>query len=169
MTRHTIHVVGVSAPNVWDVLESANRFGFEPVCVDNVGGADPELPALTAELDVTDRSVDFVIGTGSSIARRATAVATKAANWVNPVSLVDRPRRLRPRSNSRTASTSTRELSSGRKRVSGVSQMSIVPPPSDTTRQSGRSFTSDPVRRSRVKSRWVLGFSSVPVLLCCPV
>jgi sugar O-acyltransferase (sialic acid O-acetyltransferase NeuD family) len=89
MTSNTLRIVAVSAPYVWDVIESVARSGREPVCVDNIGGADTELPHLVAESTVSDRSEDFVLGTGSSEARRASAIATHAAGWSNPVSLVD--------------------------------------------------------------------------------
>jgi sugar O-acyltransferase (sialic acid O-acetyltransferase NeuD family) len=89
MTTQPLRIVAVSAPYVWDVIESATRSGREPVCVDNVGGADPDLPNLVAESTVSDRSVEFVLGTGSSEARRASAVATHLAGWSTPVSLVD--------------------------------------------------------------------------------
>jgi len=89
MTFHPLRIVAVSAPYVWDVIESVTRSGREPLCVDNVGGADPELPNLVAESTVSDRSVEFVLGTGSSEARRASAVATHASGWNNPASLVD--------------------------------------------------------------------------------
>ena len=89
MTTRPLRIVAVSAPYVWDVVESVTRSAREPLCVDNLGGADPELPQLVAESTVSDRSVDFVIGTGSSEARRASAVATHSAGWSNPISLVD--------------------------------------------------------------------------------
>jgi len=89
MTTDSLRIVAVSAPYVWDVIESVARSGREPLCVDNVGGADPELPNLVPESTVLDRSVEFVLGTGSSEARRASAVATHTAGWTNPVALVD--------------------------------------------------------------------------------
>jgi sugar O-acyltransferase (sialic acid O-acetyltransferase NeuD family) len=89
MTTDPLRIVAVSAPYVWDVIESVSRSGREPLCVDNVGGADPELPNLVSESTVVDRSVEFVLGTGSSEARRASSVATHAEKWTNPVALVD--------------------------------------------------------------------------------
>jgi sugar O-acyltransferase (sialic acid O-acetyltransferase NeuD family) len=89
MTFQPLRIVAVSAAYVWDVIESVMRFGREPLCVDNVGGADPALPNLVAESGVSDRSVEFVLGTGSSEARRASAIATHGAGWNNPVALVD--------------------------------------------------------------------------------
>ncbi|CAB4866891.1 unannotated protein [freshwater metagenome] len=89
MTTAYLRIVAVSAPYVWDVIESVTRAVRDPLCVDNVGGADSGLPNLTEESAVSDRSVEFVIGTGSSEARRASAVAAHAAGWSNPVSLVD--------------------------------------------------------------------------------
>jgi sugar O-acyltransferase (sialic acid O-acetyltransferase NeuD family) len=90
MTFQSLSIVAVSAQYVWDVIESAIRSGCDPVCVDNLGGADLALPNLTEESSVSDRSVAFAIGTGYSEARRATAVAVHAAGWTNPVSLVDK-------------------------------------------------------------------------------
>jgi hypothetical protein len=89
VTTQPVRIVAVSAPYVWDVIESVVRSGREPLCVDNVGAADPELPNLVPEFTVLDRSVEFVLGTGSSEARRASAVATHTAGWTNPVALVD--------------------------------------------------------------------------------
>jgi hypothetical protein len=40
------HVSGVASRYAWDVVETLWRTGVEPVCVDNVGGADPALPGL---------------------------------------------------------------------------------------------------------------------------
>ena len=89
MTTAPLRIVAVFAPYVWDVIESVTRAGRDPLCVDNVGGADFGLPNLTEESTVSDRSVEFVIGTGSAEARRASTVAAHAAGWSNPVSLVD--------------------------------------------------------------------------------
>jgi sugar O-acyltransferase (sialic acid O-acetyltransferase NeuD family) len=89
MTPRHLRIVAVSAPYVWDVIESVSRSGSEPFCVDNIGGADAELPNLVTESTISDRSVDFVLGTGSANARRASAVATHSAGWNNPVSLID--------------------------------------------------------------------------------
>ena len=60
MTFQPLRIVAVSARYVWDVIETVMRVGREPLCVDNVGGADPELPNLVAESGVSDRSVEFV-------------------------------------------------------------------------------------------------------------
>jgi len=89
MTFQPLSIVAVSAPYVWDVVETAARLGREPHCVDNTGDADLKLPSLVDESSVSDRSVEFVIGTGSAGARHATAVATKNAGWTDPTRLVD--------------------------------------------------------------------------------
>jgi sugar O-acyltransferase (sialic acid O-acetyltransferase NeuD family) len=89
MTFQPLSIVAVSAAYVWDVVETVIRLGREPHCVDNVGGADPKLPNLVAEASVSDRSVEFVIGTGSAGARHASAVATNNAGWTSPTHLVD--------------------------------------------------------------------------------
>lgn len=89
MTGRSLVILGVAAPYVWDVAESVARRGRHPVCVDNIGTANPELPGLTMESTVADRTVEFVLGTGSAAARRATASAAHQADWTNPISLVD--------------------------------------------------------------------------------
>lgn len=89
MTSNPLRIVAVSASYVWDVVESVTRLGRDVTSVDNFGGADPALPNLVNELDVSDRSVEFVIGPGSSETRRSSTVATHASGWSNPVSLVD--------------------------------------------------------------------------------
>jgi sugar O-acyltransferase (sialic acid O-acetyltransferase NeuD family) len=89
MRAKSLRIVGVSAGIAWDVVETANRVGLEVVCVDNVGGGDPELPNLVDESTITDRSGEFVVGVGSVEARRATVVATHEAGWSNPSALVD--------------------------------------------------------------------------------
>lgn len=85
----SMRIVAVAAPYVWDVVESVIRLGRQPICVDNVGSADSELPEYTAESTVVDRTVEFVLGTGSAGARSATAHAVHRSGWTNPVSLVD--------------------------------------------------------------------------------
>jgi acetyltransferase-like isoleucine patch superfamily enzyme len=90
MTFQPLSIVAVSAAYVWDVVETVIRLGREPHCVNNFGDADSSLPNLVDESSVSDRSVAFVIGTGYSEARRATAIAVHAAGWTNPVSLVDK-------------------------------------------------------------------------------
>jgi sugar O-acyltransferase (sialic acid O-acetyltransferase NeuD family) len=89
MTGPAVRIVGVAAGIVWDVVESLQRAGRDVVCVDNVGGADPDLPNLIDETQVTDRSDSFLVGVGSVEARRATAAAAKRSGWSNPTSLVD--------------------------------------------------------------------------------
>jgi sugar O-acyltransferase (sialic acid O-acetyltransferase NeuD family) len=89
MTDSAVRIVGVAAGIVWDILESLRRAGRDVVCVDNVGGADPDLPNLVDETNATDRSRDFLVGVGSVEARRATAAATQHSGWSNPTSLVD--------------------------------------------------------------------------------
>jgi sugar O-acyltransferase (sialic acid O-acetyltransferase NeuD family) len=85
----SLHVIGVAAGIVWDVVESAQRAGLSVVCVDNVGGADPELPNLVEEATLTDRSGGFAVGVGLVEPRRATAVAAHHTGWSNPLTLVD--------------------------------------------------------------------------------
>ena len=89
MSAHPLSIFGVASSYVGDVAESITRLGRNPICVDNVGAADPELPGLTPELTVIDRTVEFVLGTGSAGARKGTADAAYGAGWINPVSLID--------------------------------------------------------------------------------
>jgi sugar O-acyltransferase (sialic acid O-acetyltransferase NeuD family) len=89
MTATTLRIVAVSASYVWDVIESVTRIGRDPMSVDNYGGADPGLPNLVDESNISDRSDDFVLGVGSSDARHASAVAAHSAGWAKPVTLVD--------------------------------------------------------------------------------
>lgn len=85
----SLHIIGVAAGIAWDVVEAAQRAGLSVVCVDNVGGADPELPNLVEESTLTDRSGGFAVGVGSVEPRRATVVAACRAGWSKPVTLVD--------------------------------------------------------------------------------
>lgn len=85
----SLHIIGVAAGIAWDVVESAQRAGLNVVCVDNVGGADPELPNLVDESALTDHSGGFAVGVGSVGPRRATAAAAHRTGWSNPVALVD--------------------------------------------------------------------------------
>jgi sugar O-acyltransferase (sialic acid O-acetyltransferase NeuD family) len=89
VTGPAIHIVGVAAGIVWDVVESIQRAGRDVICVDNVSGADPDLPNLVDESSVSDRSAEFVVGIGSVDARHATVGAVHGAGWSSPISLVD--------------------------------------------------------------------------------
>jgi sugar O-acyltransferase (sialic acid O-acetyltransferase NeuD family) len=89
MSDSSLRIVGVAAPYVWDIAQSAARAGRQPICVDNVGTADSELPGYIVESAVVDRTVEFALGTGSAEARKATADAASRSGWTNPVSLCD--------------------------------------------------------------------------------
>ena len=89
MSAHPLTIFGVASSYVGDVTESVIRLGRNPICVDNLGAADPELPGLTMESTVIDRTVEFVLGTGSAAARKGTADAAFRSGWTNPISLID--------------------------------------------------------------------------------
>jgi sugar O-acyltransferase (sialic acid O-acetyltransferase NeuD family) len=77
-------VYAVASPYAWDVVESCWRAGSDPVCVDNVGTADPDLP-LRADAS----PAPFVIGLSSAGGRFAAAQAAQADGFDDPVTLVD--------------------------------------------------------------------------------
>lgn len=79
-------VFAVASRYAWDVVESCWREGREPRCVDNVGGADPELPMR----DSGAGPAPFVLGLSSADGRWAAAAAAKQAGFEDPVTLVDR-------------------------------------------------------------------------------
>ena len=77
-------VYAVASPYAWDVVESCWRAGFDPVCVDNIGGADPELPLRDAAAPAP-----FVIGLSSAGGRLAAAKAAQVNGFDDPLTLVD--------------------------------------------------------------------------------
>jgi sugar O-acyltransferase (sialic acid O-acetyltransferase NeuD family) len=64
----TTVVFGVATPYAWEVVETLWRQGREPVCVDNVGGADPGLPGLRTTPG-PDAGDEVVVGPSSPQAR----------------------------------------------------------------------------------------------------
>lgn len=80
-----ITVYGVATPYAWEVVETAWRAGLEPVCVDNYGGADDRLPALTTE----PPAGPFVLGLAAAQHRAAGAHRAWAAGLTEPVALAD--------------------------------------------------------------------------------
>src|SRR6185369_13191291 len=78
-------VYAVASRYAWDVVESCWRADREPVCIDNVGGADPELPNLSR----TGASGGFVLGLSSAGGRLSAARAALEAGFDDPVVLVD--------------------------------------------------------------------------------
>lgn len=78
-------IFAVGSPYAWDVVESVRRTGAEPVCVDNVGGADPRLPGLTR----TAAPGRFVLGLSSAEHRPAAARAAREDGLDDPAVLVD--------------------------------------------------------------------------------
>lgn len=78
-------IFAVGSPYAWDVVESVRRTGAEPICVDNVGGADPRLPGLTS----TPPAGPFVLGLSSAEHRPAAARAARDGGLDEPSVLVD--------------------------------------------------------------------------------
>jgi sugar O-acyltransferase (sialic acid O-acetyltransferase NeuD family) len=78
-------VYAVASPYAWDVVESCWRADLEPVCIDNIGGADPELPNLRLD----GQGGRFVLGLSSADGRLAAARAAAEAGFDDPVVLID--------------------------------------------------------------------------------
>lgn len=90
MARPPLHVFAVASPYAWDVVESAQRGGWEPTAIDNVGDADPRLPGLRTPSDAREASAaDFVLGVSSAGSRARAAHAAHALGWSQPVVLQD--------------------------------------------------------------------------------
>jgi sugar O-acyltransferase (sialic acid O-acetyltransferase NeuD family) len=85
MPNPQLVVYAVASRYAWDVVESCWRAGLEPVCVDNLGGADPELPNLIHD----GPRGGFVIGLSSGDGRLAAARAAAAAGFDDPAVLID--------------------------------------------------------------------------------
>ncbi|MBW8751024.1 MAG: hypothetical protein JF565_06310 [Propionibacteriales bacterium] len=85
MSSRRLIVFAVGSPYAWDVVESVRRTGADPVCVDNLGGADPRLPGLTR----TAPAGPFVLGLSSAEHRPAAARAAREAGLDEPTVLVD--------------------------------------------------------------------------------
>lgn len=85
MTARLLQIFGVASPYAWDVVETARRAGHQPVCVDNVGGADPRLPGLTEQ----PLEGPFVLGLSSAEHRGRAALAARGAGLTEPTVLVD--------------------------------------------------------------------------------
>lgn len=86
MTLRTVSIFAVASPYAWDVVESVTRSGSSPVCLDNLGTADPRLPLVP--LDDALRG-EFVIGLASAHARALAAAAARAAGFDHPVAVAD--------------------------------------------------------------------------------
>jgi len=78
-------IFAVGSPYAWDVVESAHRNGDDPICVDNLGGADPRLPGLTRAAEPGP----FVLGLSSAEHRPAAARAAAESGLGDPAVLVD--------------------------------------------------------------------------------
>jgi len=85
MPNPQLVVYAVASRYAWEVVESCWRSGLEPRCVDNLGGADPELPNLG---DDAPRGA-FVIGLSSADGRLAAARAAAADGFDDPAVLID--------------------------------------------------------------------------------
>jgi sugar O-acyltransferase (sialic acid O-acetyltransferase NeuD family) len=77
-------VYAVASRYAWDVLESCWRAGLDPVCIDNVGGADPDLP-----LSDPGAPAPFVLGLSSAEGRLGAAREARLGGFDEPVTLVD--------------------------------------------------------------------------------
>jgi len=79
-------VYGAATSYAWEVVETLTRLGAESVtCVDNLGGADPELPGLAS--DLSGHVGNVTVGPASSRARAAASAAAYAsgARRMDPV------------------------------------------------------------------------------------
>src|SRR4051794_3247066 len=85
MSHRRLIVFAVGSPYAWDVVESVRRNGDEPVCVDNLGGADSRLPGLSRSTEPGP----FVLGLSSAEHRPAAARAAREAGLEEPAVLVD--------------------------------------------------------------------------------
>ncbi len=85
MSSSPLVVYAVASRYAWDVVESCWRAERDPICIDNLGGADPELPSLGRE----GPGGEFVLGLSSAEGRLAAARAAAAAGFDEPAVLVD--------------------------------------------------------------------------------
>lgn len=58
-----IGLFAVATEYAWEILETAQRIGLEPVCLDNLGSADPDLPGLVepSRLHEVSRTVRVIV------------------------------------------------------------------------------------------------------------
>lgn len=84
MSSPDLVVYAVASRYAWDVLESCWRAGLDPVCIDNDGGADPDLP-LSDPL----APAPFMLGLSSAEGRLAAAQAARLDGFDEPVTLID--------------------------------------------------------------------------------
>lgn len=82
-----VAVYGVATPYAWEVVETLWRRQAEVICIDNYGGADPDLPGLRS--DAGDHQGAAVLGTSSAGARAAAAQAAVGAGLVQLDPLLD--------------------------------------------------------------------------------
>ena len=80
---------GVTTPFAWDCVDSADRLGDVPVCVDNWGGADPRLPNLAGLDGDVDHLLPCIVAPSSARHRAAAAHHAVDAGFRNFRSLVD--------------------------------------------------------------------------------
>ena len=81
-------VFGVATPYAWEAVETLWRLGRRPVCVDNVGGADPDLPGLTGEWGPA-REEPVTVGPATPAARALAAHRARVAGARHFPPLVD--------------------------------------------------------------------------------
>ncbi len=89
VVRPGLSVFGVASHFVHDVVESAQRQGFVPTCIDNLGSADRDLPNLEALSEASDTDRPFTLGLSSARHRGLALVASSKAGFRVPYSLVD--------------------------------------------------------------------------------
>jgi sugar O-acyltransferase (sialic acid O-acetyltransferase NeuD family) len=82
-------VIGVATSYAWDVVESVRRLGIEPICIDNFGDADRDLPNLAVLDSSIDRTLPFTLGLSSAIHRSDALLAMAAEGFTDPVAVVD--------------------------------------------------------------------------------
>lgn len=85
VTGSRVVVFAVGSAYAWDVVESVRRSGLEPVCIDNLGGADPRLPLDSGHHE----SEPFILGLASAPGRAEAAAAALRSGYGEPRSLVD--------------------------------------------------------------------------------
>lgn len=85
VTGASVVVFAVGSPYAWDVVESVTRSHLEPLCVDNLGGADARLPLAPADLEPGP----FVLGLASADGRADAADAAARAGYTEPRALID--------------------------------------------------------------------------------
>lgn len=86
-------IYGVASPYAWDLVESCWRLQRTPICLDNIGGANPHLPEHTrldtAPLAAELLNIGCIIGLASPAGRYHAALAAYQADITTYTCLVD--------------------------------------------------------------------------------